>query len=445
MPCRFRRLRRMSTFRWIIIGFAGVILLGGLLLRLPIASRGGRAAPFSDALFTSVSAVCVTGLVVRDTASAWSGFGQAVILLLIQIGGLGVMTVAAFFTRLAGGRVTLKQRSTLQETFAAQSLGGIMGLVGFAVRVTLAAELLGALAMLPTFCRDFGLRGVWMAVFHAVSAFCNAGFDLMGTDAAPYVSLTGYAACPAVSCVVMALIVFGGLGFLTWEDLLRHRFNIKRYRMQTKVILTVTGILIVLPAVAFFFSEYADLPLGRRLQSAFFQSVTTRTAGFNTEDLRSLSGGGKGLMIPLMLIGGSPGSTAGGVKTTTLAVLAANAAAVFRRRESCRFFGRRVPSETVRTASALMMLYLALFFGGAAAISLAERLPMEHCLFETASAVGTVGLTLGITPTLGLFSRWILMLLMFAGRVGGLTLLYAALSEGRQTGARLPLESIAVG
>ena len=438
------RLSRMTAFQRIIFGFAGVILLGGILLSLPFSAADGTGTSFSKALFTAVSAVCVTGLVVVDTATHWSIFGQAVILLLIQVGGLGVLTVAASITRLTGRRITLGQRSAMREAIAAPKLGGIVGFVGFAVRVTLIAETLGMLLLLPVFCRDFGARGIWMALFHSVSAFCNAGFDLMGSTEA-FSSLTAYRATCSVNLVIMALIIFGGIGFATWEDVKTHRFRLRRYRMQSKVILTAASILILVPAICFFFLEFRDLPLGERILASLFQSVTTRTAGFNTADLGQMSGAARGLMILLMLVGGAPGSTAGGMKTTTLAVLLASAFTVFRRREDCCFFGRRVEEGTIRTAAAVGMLDLTLFFGGAILISLAEGQPMDRCLFETASAVGTVGLSLGLTTTLGGFSRIVLMILMYLGRVGGLTMIYAAGSGPDRTLSRLPAEQIAVG
>ena len=438
------RLNRLSAFQRIILGFAGVILLGGLLLCLPISAADGRATPFFTSLFTSVSAVCVTGLVVVDTATHWSGFGQAIVLILIQIGGLGVLTVATSVARLAGKRLTLNQRSAMREAIAAPMLNGIVSFAGFAVRVTLCAELLGALLLLPVFCRDFGAAGIWKAVFHSVSAFCNAGFDVMGKGA-PFSSLTAYRSNLSINLVIPALIVLGGIGFATWEDVKTHRFRLRRYRMQSKVVLWAALILILVPAICFFLLECRDLPVGERVMTAVFQSVTTRTAGFNTVDLGELSGAARGLMILLMLIGGAPGSTAGGMKTTTAAVLLASTISVFRRSGDCEFFGRRVEVNTIRTAAAVAMLDLVLFFGGGLLISLAEGLPLDSCLFETASAVGTVGLTLGLTPSLCGFSRAVLMVLMFLGRVGGLTMIYAALSVPDRSPARLPVEQITVG
>ena len=439
------RKRRLSSFQIIILGFAGVILLGALLLMLPISTTGGNVTPFNETLFTATSAVCVTGLVVQDTGSYWSTFGQAVILVLIQIGGLGVVTVAASFALLSGRRISLMQRSTMQDAISAPKVGGIVRLTRFILRGTFLIELLGALAMLPVFCRDYGWRGVWMAIFHSISAFCNAGFDILGTESNRYPSLTGYAGSPVINITIMLLIVVGGIGFLTWDDICENKWQLHRYRMQSKVILVTTGLLIFLPAVFFFFSDFSALPAENRLLASFFQSVTPRTAGFNTVNLSAMSGASQGVMILLMLIGGSPGSTAGGMKTTTLAVLLSNAAATFRQRDSAQFFGRRVDGSAVKTAATILTMYLALFFGGGVFISVYEDLPLSSCLYEAASAVGTVGLTLGITPQLHIPSQMVLISLMYLGRVGGLTLVYAAVSTKKAGSAKLPQESITIG
>ena len=439
------RKRRLSSFQIIILGFAGVILLGALLLMLPISATARCVTPFHEALFTATSAVCVTGLVVQDTGSYWSVFGQAVILTLIQIGGLGVVTVAASFALLSGRRISLMQRSIMQDAISAPKVGGIVRLTRFILRGTFLIELIGALAMLPVFCRDYGWRGIWMAAFHSISAFCNAGFDILGTNNNLYPSLTGYVQNPVINITIMLLIITGGIGFLTWDDICENKLHFHRYRMQSKVIVIVTLVLIVLPALFFFFADFGALPLGERIQAALFQSVTPRTAGFNTVDLSAMSGASLGVMILLMLIGGSPGSTAGGMKTTTLAVLLANAAATFRRRDSAQFFGRRLDCGAVKTAATILTMYLALFFGGGVFISIYENLPLSSCLYEAASAVGTVGLTLGITPQLHIPSQMVLIALMYLGRVGGLTLIYAALSGKKTSNAKLPLEEITVG
>lgn len=440
---RFKK--HITTFQSIFLGFFLIIIIGSLLLMLPISSVSGKVTPFNESLFTATSAVCVTGLVVQDTGSYWSTFGQAIILILIQIGGLGVITVAASFALLSGRKISLMQRSTMQEAIAAPKIGGIVRLTGFVLKATLIFELSGAVIMMPVLCKDYGAKGVWLAVFHSISAFCNAGFDILGTDASKYVSLTQYVNCTSINLAVIFLIVIGGIGFLTWEDIYTNKLHFRRYRMQSKVILITSAILIIVPALYFFFFDLNNLPIKQRILSSLFQSVTTRTAGFNTVDLTALQEPSIATMIVLMIIGGSPGSTAGGIKTTTVAVLIANSLATFGRKDSSHFFKRRIDNQVVKNASTILIMYLVLSFTGAVAISTAEKIPFLKCLFETSSAIGTVGLTLGITPELGLFSQLILILLMFCGRVGGLTLIYAAISNTKKNISKYPLEHITVG
>lgn len=437
--------KRLSSSQIIILGFAGVILFGSILLTLPFSTRDGHGALFSDALFTATSAVCVTGLVVQDTATYWSTFGQAVIIALIQIGGMGVVTVAIAISSFSGRQISLKQRSTMQEAISAHKVGGIVRLTGFIIKMTIIFELLGAVIMAPTFCKEFGvLKGIWYAVFHSISAFCNAGFDLMGAKT-PYSSLTYFVDNPVINFVIMSLIIIGGIGFMTWDDIKVNKHHVRKYRMQSKVILITTVLLISLPALYFFLFEFGDKPMGERIWSSLFQSVTPRTAGFNTADLTQISETGTAITTMLMLIGGSPGSTAGGMKTTTLAVLFSTAISVFRRREHTHFFGRRVNDDTIRNAATILMMYVILFLTGGFLISRIESLPLLTCLYETASAIGTVGLTLGITPNLGIASQIILIVLMYIGRVGGLTLIFSALSGNQGNTARPPQEKITVG
>ena len=434
-----------SPFRIIIFGFLLVIFMGSFLLMLPVSTKTGECTPFLDALFTSTSAVCVTGLVIHDTATYWSNFGQSVIILLIQIGGLGVITVAGAFTILSGRKIGLMQRSTMQEAIAAPNVGGIVRRTGFILKTALAVELFGAVLLFPVFFCEFGLlKGAWYSLFHSISAFCNAGFDLMGVKA-PFSSLTDYAGNPVISIVIALLIAIGGIGFLTWEDIRTNGLHFQKYRMQSKVILTVTGALILISTIYFFLFEFTQAPMGERVLLSFFQAVTPRTAGFNTADLTAMSETGQFVIIILMLIGGSPGSTAGGMKTTTLAVLLANTLAVFRRREHPSFFNRRLSNEVVSQASTILIMYLVLFLTAGLVISRVENLPVLTCLFETASAIGTVGLSLGITPQLSSISHLLLIALMFFGRVGGLTLIFAALSHVQGNSARLPQERITVG
>ena len=437
--------RHFTSFQVIILGFFSVILLGSLLLMLPFSTRDGQGASFADGLFTATSAVCVTGLIVHDTATYWSEFGQAIILTLIQIGGMGVVTIAVAIAVASGRKIGLMQRSTMQEAISAHQVGGIVRLTKFILKTSISIELLGALLLAPVFCKDFGIfKGLWYSVFHSISAFCNAGFDLIGVRE-PFSSLTSYASNPIVNFTIMALIITGGLGFVTWADIKKNKFHFRKYNMQSKVILTVTAGLLIIPAIYFFFCEFSGLPLGQRILSSLFQSVTPRTAGFNTADLTLLTETGLMLMIILMLIGGSPGSTAGGMKTTTVAVLFSSALAVFRKQDSAHFFSRRIPDNAVKNAATILMMYLTLFLGGGMVISYIEEVPLMSALFETSSAIGTVGLSLGLTPSLGMVSKLILILLMFFGRVGGLTLIFAALSERNTFGSRYPQEKITVG
>ncbi len=439
------RQRRLTTFQIIILGFAGVILLGTLLLMLPFASASGQVTPFSEALFTATSAVCVTGLVVQDTATYWSLFGKTVIILLIQTGGLGVVSVSSAVLILSGQRVSLMQRSTMQEALAVPRIGGIVRLTGFILKGTFLIEGIGALLLIPALWPDFGIKAVPAALFHSVSAFCNAGFDLMGQPDNTFCSLTAFTGNTLLNVVLMVLILTGGLGFLTWDDIRVHRHHVSRYRMQSKVILAASVLLVTLPAAFYFFVDFAAMPAKERILASLFQSVTARTAGFNTTDLSAMTGAGRTIMIFLMLIGGAPGSTAGGMKITTAAVLFLSAFSVIRRREHTEAFGRRMDASVIRSASTILTLYLTLFLLSSVIISTAEGLPMDIVFFETSSAVATVGLSLGLTPTLGLLSRCILIVLMFFGRVGGLTLIYSVYTGPVRQLSKKPLDNITVG
>ncbi|MEE3334230.1 MAG: potassium transporter TrkG [Ruminococcus sp.] len=442
---KHRNRRSITSFRIIILSFLALILVGTVLLMLPISSRGQCMSSFSDALFTSVSATCVTGLVVKDTATYWSLFGQGVILVLIQIGGMGVITIGLAIMRASGMKIGLWYRSTMQESISAPHVGGMVQLTGFILKTALIIELIGAALLFPVFCNDFGVaQGLWYSLFHSVSAFCNAGFDLLGVRE-PFSSLTTYSGHIYINCIIMLLIVSGGIGFLVWNDIKTHKYRIKRYSLQSKIVLFTTLLLIVLPALYFFFAEYGSLPLPDKIISSFFQSVTTRTAGFNTRNLSDMNESGSMIMIVLMLIGGSPGSTAGGMKTVTFAVLCLSAITVFSRKKDVQCFKRRIPDETVRTAGVVFFMYLVLFFLSGMIISITEDLPLISCLFETSSAIGTVGLSLGVTTKLSALSKIILMILMFFGRVGGLTLIYAALPSSNNKNSRLPLGKLSIG
>lgn len=398
-----------------------------------------------DGLFTSTSAVCVTGLVVYDTATHWTIFGQVVILILIQIGGMGVVTLVASLLMISGKKIGLLARGTMQDAVASPSIGGIIRFVGFILKGIFIVELIGALIMMPVFVSDYGAKGIWMSVFHSVSALCNAGFDIMGDKTGEFTSLTGYVGNPVVSLTVCALVIVGGIGFVVWRDVIEYKFKIRKYRLQSKIALLTSLILLVIPTAYFFFFEFQNMKIGERILASVFQAVTPRTAGFNTVDLNPISGAGLTVIMMLMLIGGSTGSTAGGMKTSTVAVIFSSVVALFRKKEQPELLQRRIGEETVRSALSVLIMYLVLFLSAGLLISRIENVSMMESLFETASAIGTVGLTLGITPTLHTASKLILIVLMYFGRIGVLTLFYATLGAKKKAIAKYPHEDISVG
>lgn len=414
----------LTPSRLIAVGFLLVILAGAGLLMLPIASRG-EPAGFLDALFTSTSATCVTGLVVRDTFTSWTVFGQLVILTLIQLGGLGFMTFITLTSMLLGKRLGLYDRKVLMQSAGNITLDGTAALIRKIIPFTFVFEFAGAALLSIRFIPEFGvLRGIYASVFHAISAFCNAGFDLMGMRA-PFSSLTNYVSDPLVSLTICMLIIIGGLGFLVWRDLVRCRFRWKRLQLHSKLVLTTSGILLLGGGLLFLGFEWnasmADLSIPEKLLASFFQDVTPRTAGFNTVDLSKLSDSGNLLTDFLMLIGGSPGSTAGGIKTTTLAVLVLSALASARGRMRVNTFRMSIERETLRQASSILLIYLGMSLTAILAICAIEPFGLKAVTFEVVSAIATVGLSLGLTPQLSAASRVILILLMYAGRIGGLS------------------------
>ncbi|MBP3851502.1 MAG: Trk family potassium uptake protein, partial [Erysipelotrichaceae bacterium] len=420
-------------------------IFGALFLMLPICNQQGVRTSFLDALFTATSATCVTGLVVKDTASYWNGLGQVIILILIQIGGLGVITMISTMYMLTGRRLSLLHRHTMQESIAAPKLSGMVRFTRFILKGTFLFEGIGCILLCLVFVPENGLLGIWQALFHSISAFCNAGFDVLGTKAHPFVSFTPYAFNSILNLTIMFMVIFGGLGYMTWDDMRSHKWCIHRYCLQTKMIIATTFFLLVIPAIIFFLFEFKDQPIQERFWYSAFQSVTPRTAGFNTVDYANMSDSSLLITMLLMLVGGSPGSTAGGLKTTTFAVLVFNVIATFRQKRDVECFGRRISHHVIGTASTILMFYLMAWMSSAIVISMIEDISVKTCLFETASAIGTVGLTMGITPQLSSMSRVILIGLMFLGRTGGLTLVYATLSENKKTKRRYPKGQVSVG
>lgn len=436
---------RLSGSQTILLGFILLIAAGALLLMLPISTRSGEWTGITDALFTATSASCVTGLVVYDTWSHWSWFGQLVILTLIQIGGMGVVTITTVLSRIVGKRLGLQARATMQEAVSAPNLGEIMKYTRFIFIGCVLFECMGAVLMAPVFISEYGpLKGIWMSVFTSISAFCNAGFDLNGSYG-EFSSMTPYMDNPVIVLTLVFLILTGGLGFLTWMDIRKNGLKFYKYSTQSKIIIVMEIVLVLIPMLYLWYGEYADLPYGQRFFASLFQAVTPRTAGFNTTDYNDFSGTGVVMTIILMLTGGAPGSTAGGMKITTVAILFFTMISVFKREKSPAVFRRRITSEAVSGAVAVFTLDAILTLFGAMSISKIENIDFMKTLFESASAVATVGLSMGITPALGKISKIILVLLMYTGRVGGLTLVFAAISRKSLENKHYPADNIAVG
>lgn len=441
---------RPNALQALMAGLALIILFGAALLMLPFATREGHSLSFLDAVFTATSASCVTGLVVADTYTTFTPFGQAILLVLIQVGGLGFMMVVSLVSLLLGRRIGLYQRSLLMESVGGLNVGGIVRLCKRALIGTAIFEGTGAVLLSFWFCPRFGPgQGVWMAVFHSISAFCNAGFDLMGIQN-PGTSLMAAADSPLVSIVVMLLILIGGLGFFVWDDLLTKRLHFHRYRLHTKIVLSMTGILTVGGTLAFFLTErnaaFAGCPLHQQLLMAAFQSVTPRTAGFNTVDLTTLSDGGSLLTLIFMFIGAGPGSTGGGLKLTTFTVLLLNAISYIRRCPTVDVFHRRLDEETIQKASSSASLYVLVCVSGCMVLC-CQGVPLKNALFEAFSAIGTVGLSLSTTAALPVLSKLTVALMMFAGRLGSLSVAMAVARGAslRQRHTRNITEKIMIG
>ncbi len=440
-----KRHFRLSGAQTILLGFVILILAGAFLLMLPFSSRSGEWTSVTDALFTATSASCVTGLVLYDTWSHWTWFGQLVILSLIQIGGMGVVTMTTVLSKIVGKRLGLQARTTMQEAVSAPNLGEIMKYTRFIFLGCLIFEALGAIAMSPVFISEYGpLKGIWLSVFTSISAFCNAGFDLNGTHG-EFSSMTPYMDNPIIVITLVFLILTGGLGFLTWMDIRKHGFKFYKYSTQSKLILVMELILVLVPMVYLWFGEYSDYPANQRFLASLFQAVTPRTAGFNTTDYNDFSGTGVVMTVILMLIGGAPGSTAGGMKITTVTILFLTMLAFFKREKSPAVFKRRITTEAIYGAVAVFMLDIMLAVLGSMSIAKIEHRAFLTALFESASAVGTVGLSMGITPTLHTISKYILIILMYTGRVGGLTLVFAAITRKSTGNRQYPADNIAVG
>ena len=431
------RRRSINPTRYIVLGFGAIILIGSLLLHLPVASRDGQLTPWLICLFTATSATCVTGLVLVDTAIHWSGFGQGVILLLLQLGGLGFVTLISIVPFALHQRIGLSQRMLMASALNLDRVSGVVRVVRHALLGTVCVEGIGAALLAIRFVPQFGLQGIWFSVFHSVSAFCNGGFDILGRYSGAYSSLASYQGDPLVLGTIMALIIIGGLGFFVWEDLIQKR-SWKKLTLYSKMVLSITVCLIVVGTVYFSCAEWDNpgtlggMPLWQRPLNALFQSVTLRTAGYATFDMGGLRDGSAVMSILLMLIGGSSGSTAGGIKTVTVGILLLALRDGLRGRDQVVFRGRTIPSRKVLDAMTLTLTVVLLFLSASMLLSLVDQVPYVQAAFETASAMGTVGVTMGITPELSTPSALLVILLMFLGRVGILSFSIAFLTRGKE-------------
>lgn len=435
---RNNKILNLAPTKIIVLSFAAIILIGAILLTLPAASRDGTSIGFLNALFTATSATCVTGLVVVDTYKHWTVFGQLVIISLIQAGGLGIVTLATFFSVLLGRKMSLRSMVLAQESISHFSFEGVLRLVSRIVMVTFGVELFGCLLLSSRFVPQYGLRGFYLGFFHSVSAFCNAGFDLMGiAGKGDFISLTQYNNDPVVLFTIAGLIVFGGLGFVVWKDLFDYKKN-KYLLLHTKIVLIITLLLIVLGAVLFLTFEYNNsATMGKldfigKVNSAIFQSITPRTAGFNSIDEGGMKEISRFLTVILMFIGAAPGSTAGGIKVTTFGVLLFAILSQIRGSDETILFHKRVPFSIVSKALAIAGFGMAIVLTVTTIVLAIENKPFLNVLFEVTSAFGTVGLSTGLTPTLHSASKLLLIFTMFLGRVGPVTFAIALTLRSRK-------------
>ena len=433
------------------MGYLMVIIVGTLLLLLPFSTAKGKSTDFLTALFTATTSTCVTGLVVVDTGTHWSLFGQLIILMMIQVGGLGFMTMGMLLAMMLKRKITLKTRGLLQESMNGMQVGGIVRVVRMALRGSALIELCGAFLLSIRFIPLFGVgRGIYYSIFHSVSAFCNAGIDLMGGHYGEYASFVPFADDILINVVIMALIIIGGIGFFVWADIKEKKLHIKKYALYTKIALFMTAVLLIGGTILFFLFENGNLLKGMCLKdkilAAAFSSVTARTAGFNTIDTAGLTNASKLFNMVLMFIGGSPGSTAGGIKTVTMLVLLAYVWSNLRGSKGVNIFKRRLGDDDIRKASNVMVISLLLAIVAAIFICFMQPvLEAPDVLFEIFSAIGTVGMSTGITRQLSTGSRIVIILLMYCGRIGSMSFALSFTERKKVAPVQQPVEKIMIG
>lgn len=439
---------RFKPVQILVIGFALVILIGATLLTLPIATNSGQSTPFVDCLFTSTSAVCVTGLITVDTGTHWSYFGKTVIISLIQIGGLGFMAFATLIALIIGKKITLQERLVMQEAMNTFSIQGVVKMMRYVLVFTLLVEGVGALLLSIVFIPEFGLgKGLYYSIFHSISSFCNAGFDLIGH----FRSITPYAENSIVVLTIGTLIVFGGLGFTVWYELFNYR-KTKKLSLHSKFVIAVTLILIIGGAILMFIFEFNNpatmqpMSFKGKLLSSYFASVTPRTAGYNSISTTDMSPAGRFLTIILMFIGGSPGSTAGGIKTATTGLLVMTVISVIRGREDTEIYSRRISKDIIYKGLSITIISFALVMVVSMVLSITEvGTSLEYIIYEATSAFGTVGLTLGLTTKLTTIGKLIIAFTMYCGRLGPLTIALALSRKDHNNTIRYPEDKILVG
>lgn len=441
--------KRLNQVQFIALGFFLIILFGALMLTLPIASRTGEWTSFLDALFTATSATCVTGLVVVDTFTHWSMFGQIVVISLIQVGGMGFLTIAVGLAMLFHRKIGLRERDLLKESVNAMEIGGIVKLARKIIAGTVIIEGIGALLLTLRFLPEYGFfKAVYYGIFHSISAFCNAGFDLMGYQT-PYNSLCNYVGDPIINLTICGLITIGGLGFVVWDELTEKKLHWKQYSLHTKLVISCTIFLIVAGTGLLFLFEYNNTLEGLSFSEKFFASlfgaITPRTAGFNTTDTAALDSSSKLLTIILMFIGGSPGSTAGGAKTTTVMVMFIYILSILRNKSGSNAFHRSIGSEIIKKAAMVIGLNLTLILTSAVVILATSDLGTEDVLFEVVSAICTVGMTTGITRDLNAIGKIMIIFLMYCGRIGSMTFALSLLKRPNEQMTKLPEEKISIG
>lgn len=442
----FTKKSKLNAVQVLAIGFAILIFVGGIILSLPISAVSGEYTNLLDSFFTSTSAVCVTGLITLDTGTHWSAFGQTVIIVLIEIGGLGFMSLTTFIAILLGKKITLRDRLLMQEAMNTFNIEGLVRMVQYVLGLTFLVQLFGALLLSTQFIPDFGLKkGILYSLFHSASAFCNAGFDLFGDN------LVGYANNKTVILTIAALIVIGGLGFTVWSELYNYK-GYKKLSLHSKVVIMITAILLIGGAILMFIFEYNNpntlkyMSFGDKLTNAFFASATTRTAGFNSVSTADMTLAGKFLTILLMFVGGSPGSTAGGIKTATFGIVVLTLISIIRGREDTEVFKKRISKELVYKAFAVLFIGFGIVVLGTLILAVTEPgFSLEYILYEVTSAFATVGLTLGLTPYLSAIGKIIIIITMYLGRVGPMTVVLALANRKKPSAYKYPEDKILIG